>query len=410
MEGHAQATILMVDDEPNLLAGLTRILGRHFKVTTAVGGPAGLEAIERAGPFEVVVSDMRMPGMDGATFLGHVRRMTPDTTRMLLTGQTDIQSAIAAVNEGQIFRFLSKPCDSTVLVKSLEAAAEQYRLVTSERVLLEQTLLGSIKALTEVMALADPLAFGRATRAQQYVSQLADGLESKDRWQLDVAAMLSQIACITLPRETQAKVYYGRALTDGEQVLVDRLPAVASKLLANIPRLEPVRQILTYREKRFDGSGQPRDSVRGEQIPWGARVLKIVLDFDVLQSQGLSAQVAMDALRGRLGWYDREILETFAALRGATARSNEVREISIREVSSGMVFVDDVKTTSGTLLIARGHEISPELLERIRNLSRNTEIAEPVLVEIKRPPTNNVLPRRDHPSEELVPTRSASGR
>src|SRR5438128_895627 len=157
METENRPRILCVDDEPAILAGLSLILGRRNDVVTALGGAAGLEEIEKNPAPWIVLSDMRMPGMDGATFLGQVRKRAPDTIRILLTGQSDIASCIAAVNHGQIFRFLSKPCPPDVLFATLESAVEQYRLITSERVLLEQTLRGSIKSLIDILSLANPL-------------------------------------------------------------------------------------------------------------------------------------------------------------------------------------------------------------------------------------------------------------
>lgn len=119
--------VLCVDDEPKVLDGLVRALRGTFDVHTAVGGALGLAAIEREGPFAVVMSDMRMPGMDGATFLRFCRERAPDAVRVLLTGQADLPSAVAAVNEGQIFRFLTKPCDRGTLVAALGEAVDRYR-------------------------------------------------------------------------------------------------------------------------------------------------------------------------------------------------------------------------------------------------------------------------------------------
>src|SRR5262249_60092556 len=150
----------------------------------AVGGAAGLELIAREEPFAVVVSDMRMPGMDGAAFLTRVREIAPDATRVLLTGQADLDAAIAAVNRANIFRFLTKPCPPDVLASALTDAVNLHRLVTSERVLLQETLLGSVKMLTDVLALANPAAFGRATRAKQHARRTAAQLDLADRWQL----------------------------------------------------------------------------------------------------------------------------------------------------------------------------------------------------------------------------------
>ena len=131
--------ILCVDDEPHILEGLSRALWEKFAVTTAVSGAEGLELLRTSGPFAVVVADMRMPRMDGATFLGLARQEAPDTSRVLLTGQTDLNAAIAAVNQGNIFEYLSKPCPEDELLAAIQAAAEQYRRVTADRLALTDT-------------------------------------------------------------------------------------------------------------------------------------------------------------------------------------------------------------------------------------------------------------------------------
>jgi FixJ family two-component response regulator len=132
--------ILFVDDEQDILDGYERLLRREFRVRVARGGEAGLEEIEQSGPFAVVISDMRMPGMNGAEFLAQVRHNQPNTVRMLLTGHADIGAAIAAVNEGNIFRFLTKPCEKEVLVDAINLGIGQYRQTTAERELVRQAL------------------------------------------------------------------------------------------------------------------------------------------------------------------------------------------------------------------------------------------------------------------------------
>jgi response regulator RpfG family c-di-GMP phosphodiesterase len=380
----ADKRVLCVDDEPNVLDGLRRTLRGQYRVTTAVGGAAGLEAIERDGPFAVVISDLRMPEMDGVAFLSRVRQLSPDTVRVLLTGQADLDAAIAAVNEGHIFRFLSKPCPQPVLYRALAAAEEQYRLLTAERVLLEQTLYGSIKALTDILALAVPSAFGRAVRAKAHLGELAARAGIHGQWQVEVAAMLSQIGCVTIPPEVASRIYGGHWLSAEEQAMADRLPLVAEGLIASIPRLETVRDILAYHRKHYDGSGEPYDSVAGDAIPWGARALRIVLDFDELQARGFSTGLALDTLGGRAGWYDPQILDTFAELPSIREADVDVFDLSLRALQPGMVFAEDVKTTTGVLFIARGQEVTPTLLERIQNLPRIIEVVEPVRVAVRR--------------------------
>jgi response regulator RpfG family c-di-GMP phosphodiesterase len=339
-------------------------------VITALGGEEGLDALQRNSAIAVVLSDMRMPGMDGTTFLSRARSAAPDAVRMLLTGQADVSSAIAVVNEGQIFKFLTKPCPPEALLAAFRVAADQHRLVISERVLLEQTLRGSISMLTEVMSLASPVVFGRATRIKGLARELAEGAGLPNVWQIEVAAMLSQVGSITLPQATLEKLHCGDAMSPDEQQQADRLPAMAHSLLGNIPRLEEIRASLLHQTRRFaPGSGPGAAELTGNAIPVGARVLKIVIDFDVLEARGLSAADALDLMRGRAGWYDPALFSAFASLHGAAARKRDIREIPLRLVTAGMTFAEDVKTSAGALLLPRGYKVTDGLCEKIRNFA-----------------------------------------
>jgi response regulator RpfG family c-di-GMP phosphodiesterase len=380
MEHTTRPPLLCVDDEEAVLEGLTRLLRLRYRLTTAVGGPAGLEALHSKGPFAVVMSDMRMPGMNGVQFLSRVRAEAPDAVRVMLTGETDIAVAVDAVNKGQIFRFLSKPCPPETLLAVLEAAAEQHRLITAEKVLLERTLLGSIKALVDVLALSQPAAFGRASRAKQYAVEIANRLALRKRWHIEAAALLSQLACLNLPPDTLAKLCNGEELTEADAGMVERLPAVAAQIVGAIPRLEQVRDILLYQTKQFDGHGGPNDAVAGDQIPLGARILKVVLDYDGLLTRGQSAEEALGTMAARRGWYDPRVLQAFVEVRRLAARNLQVLQVGLRELQPGMVFYEDLRTVSGTVLIPRGQEMTSALAERIGNLRDSLRVVEPVKV------------------------------
>jgi response regulator RpfG family c-di-GMP phosphodiesterase len=369
METETRPRVLCVDDDPNVLQGLKLHLRRLYRVDTAPDGAAGLHEIETNGAPAVVLSDMRMPGMDGAAFLGRVRQLAPETIRVLLTGQADVGSCITAINEGQIFRFLTKPCAPDMLMETVRAAVEQHRLVTSERVLLDETLRGSIKALIDVLSLSNPMAFGRASRIKQSASELAAAANLKTNWQIEVAAMLSHIGWITLPQTAIEKLYYGSALNNEELKMTERLPEMAAQLIAHIPRLEDVRAILVCQNWHFDGGGRPLSGPVRTAIPVGARILKIVNDFDYLEAQGLSPSVILDTVRSRHGWYDPDLLETFCKMRGTPCETTEIRELQLKQVKVGMVFEEDVRTPGGTLLIARGYEVTHSLVQRIANFS-----------------------------------------
>jgi response regulator RpfG family c-di-GMP phosphodiesterase len=378
----ARPRILCVDDEPNVLEGLALTLRRAYDVVPAANGQAGLDVLARDRAIVTVISDMRMPGMDGATFLARAREVQPDATRLLLTGQADLAAAIAAINEGRIFRFLTKPCPPSVLVAAVEAAVELHRLVTSERVLLEQTLRGSLRMLTDVLALAAPAAFGQGVRIQRYARKLASKVAGAEVWPVEVAAMLAQVGFVSLAPATLDKLQEGRPLAPEEQQALERVPALAEQLIAGIPRLDAVRAALAHQAAPFDGAGAPAKAPRGKDIPLGARILAIVSDFDRLDTGGLSQELALAAMRGRLGRYDAELLELFASTLDSDGRGVEVAEIPIRLVRVGMTFVEDVRTPTGLLLVARGHEATRSLVERFRNLASGS-VREPVRVSLR---------------------------
>jgi DNA-binding NtrC family response regulator len=160
--------ILLVDDDNSVLDGYRRSLSREFVTETALGGQQALQLTADSGPYAVVVSDMRMSGMDGIQLLSKIKALSPDTIRVMLTGNADMETAINAINEGSIFRFLNKPCSKEVKAKTLV----QYRLVNAEKQLLEQTLSGSMQVLTEVLSLVNPAAFSRAERARRYIHHI----------------------------------------------------------------------------------------------------------------------------------------------------------------------------------------------------------------------------------------------
>jgi len=357
--------ILCVDDEVGVLEGLDLILGRRFKVETATSGAAGIDVLARHRDVAVVISDMRMPGMDGAEFLARVRTVAPDAIRILLTGHADLRSAISAVNDGQIFRFLTKPCPPASLAMAIDAACEHRRLITAERVLLEETLQGSIKALVDVLAIVNPIAFGRATRIKKTSLEIADKLGLAPRWLVECAAMLWPLGFVGVSPETSEKLFYGAALDEAERAACARAPEVVEQLIGHIPRLEQVRAILA-------GAARPNHKHPGTDVVLrGAAILHLAIELDTLETHGMEHALAVGTLRGR-EVYDPTILEALVAVRAAPAHRVEVRELHPSALRPGMLFAEDVKFTSGALLVARGGEVTCGFLARVRNFPDGT--------------------------------------
>jgi response regulator RpfG family c-di-GMP phosphodiesterase len=359
----ARPRILCVDDEPRVLEGLVLHLRKDYEVHTAPGGAEGLQALKKIGSASVVISDMRMPGMDGATFLHHVLNIYPDVTRILLTGEPGRDAAVNAVNNARIFRFLTKPCPPEQLRAAVEAGVLQHRLINAERSILKETLIGCIKAIIDVLAIANPVAFGRANRVKRLAVGFAETLQCTDFWQLEAAAMLSQIGYLSLPNALLEKLYYGEPLNETEKVLADGVPDVAMNLLEHIPRLDPVVQILAALKWNDDALLRLGDGTIG----MGARILGLVLEYDVLATQGHSIDVAVQTLRRRAPRYTEDLIEKFGKALGAGTGRSEARKIPLKAIQPGMIIAQDIRTHMGTLLVSRGFEVTNLFIERSRN-------------------------------------------
>jgi response regulator RpfG family c-di-GMP phosphodiesterase len=368
-----------VDDEVAILDGLRRQLRKKFRVHTANGGAEALELLQ-AEPVTVVVSDMRMPQMDGAAFLSQVRALYPDVVRILLTGQTDTQAAIAAVNEGQIYRFLTKPCPPEVLLAEVGSAVELHRLMTNEREVLGTTLRRTVEALTATLSLAQPAAFGRAVRVTRTVAELAEILEVPDAWELEVTAMLSHLGAVTLPPAVLAKLDAGRPLNEEEAEMVGRVPEISRDLVRTIPRLEGVAEAIGWHLARYDGEGAGAGVPRGEDLPLGARILRLAADFDAGMSQRPSVQATISALQADAGAYDPRVLAALVTAHHVPDTQGPPRDVDVEGLEPGMVVFDDVYTTEGALLISRGTEVTDALILRIENYARQDRVAHQIRV------------------------------
>jgi response regulator RpfG family c-di-GMP phosphodiesterase len=370
--------ILLVDDEPNLLNGLRRQLRRNFDVVTAIGGANGLFAL-KDGPFEVIVSDFLMPGINGAEFLAAVRKTAPDATRMLLTGHTNLVDAATTVNQGGIFRMLLKPVDPEAMIAALRDCVAQYQLVVGERELLEQTLHGSVNALMDVLSLANPFAFVKATRMRRTAAGVLDRVPATDRWAVELAVLMSQLGAVSLPPAVVAKLGTGEPLTEAERRMVDEVPDVAGRLIGAIPRLTVVTDAIRDSRAFWDGSGP--GGLAGDKIPYGGRLLHLIRDYDALIETGASTQVACLTLRARTGRYDPALMDALAeAVQDETF--DTVTAVTLADLRIGTVLAAAVYSGSGTLLVNTGQEVTRSLMSQLRNFALlEGGVAEPLMVQ-----------------------------
>ena len=364
--------ILFVDDDPRVLQAFERQFYKKFEVRTAIGPELGLQVLAGEGPFAAVVSDLRMPGMNGIEFLTRVRQAAPDTVRVMLTGDADLSAAMAAVNEGKIFQFLTKPCPSDMLTRTLESALEQHRLITAERELLENTLSGSIGVLSEILGLVNPQAFSRAQRIRRYVQHIVDTLNLPDRWQYELAAMLSQIGCVTVPPDTLDKFYKQQPLSVAEQSILSQQNQVGHNLLAKIPRLDSVAQMVAQQDTPW---AEPSTV---DVVKTGAQLLKVASDCDEQVMRGIPLTVVLAQMADNLDY--RPMFVTALQRLQAEESKSETRWLKLAQMKPGMIVGAGIYSQTGLLLLAKGQEITDSAMARLNSFASLFGVIEPISV------------------------------
>jgi CheY-like chemotaxis protein len=373
--------ILLVDDEPNVLESIQRQLRNRFEVKTAQSGEEALEVLKTDGPFTLIVSDMRMPGMDGVQLLSRVKDMYPDTVRIMLTGNADQETAVAAANNGQIFRFLNKPCSTATLATALALGVRQHKLLIAEKELLNDTLKGSMKVLSELLSQANATVFGAGSRIKDLVVRFCKQLHLTNSWQYEIAALMSQVGCITLPSDILHKLYAGVELTPDERQMYERHPDVGRKLFSHIPRMEIVATMIGMQLHRMDEYENEAVSSVDEEACRGAQMLKVAIDYDLLSYQGLNQKDILLKMKKMPGVYNQEILDTLEGMKIQTVQGRVVN-LKVKDIQTGMVAEEDVFANNGVLIIPRGQVVTWPILQGLDNFSKQVGIQEPICVRI----------------------------
>ena len=360
--------ILIVDDEEMLLKNISWNHRDDFEITTALGPHKALELIESEGPFAVVVSDMRMPEMNGIDLLTKIGTIQPETVRMMLSGFAELNTTIAAINKGHIFRFLTKPCDDSDFATALRSGLKQYELVQAEKELLEGTLRSSVKVLAEVLSLVNPLAFGKAERIRATVVGILKRLVVEDQWQLEIASMLCSLGCVTIPQELLQRYFDGEKICSEERGILNEHPQVAARLVGEIPRLEKVAALIGKIPSSEDiaksiDAASDRDS----------QVLLLAVAFEHEDKDSDSPLHAMAAVREKYCGVDEEVMEAFIEYVKNDKQQSTI-EVQTCDLVEGMVLAQDVVQENGALLMSKGQKITAAALRMVENLDLGDEL------------------------------------
>ncbi len=417
----SQATLLLVDDEPNILSALKRLfrpLG--YRILTAESGDEGLEWLERE-PVDLVLSDMRMPGMSGAEFLEQVRARWPETVRLLLTGFADIASTIDAINRGEISRYIAKPWDDNEIVLIVRQALERQALERETRRLeeltrrqneelkalnaeleervkarteelrltlaslqgmhdkLKKSFFASIQVFANLMELREGPIAGHARRVAELAQGLARRLELPGPVVQDVvvAALLHDIGKLGLPDHLLEKPF--SALAPEEHGQVVRHPAKGAALLMSLDALKEPCKLIHAHHERFDGQGFP-DGISGLAIPLGARILAVANDYDnllngLLVAKAMNRREALDfIIEARGKRYDPTVADAFVEW---ISQQPEVQQsvpetvLSTAQLSAGMIVSRDVTSRDGLLLLSRDYVLDESVIQQIKSFEKS---------------------------------------
>jgi putative nucleotidyltransferase with HDIG domain len=400
-------TVLCVDDEPNILSSLRRLFRPcGYRVLVAEGGAQGLEVL-RSEPVDLVISDMRMPHMDGAQFLKAVREGWPEVVRILLTGYADISSTIEAVNQGQIYRYVSKPWTDEDMVLTIRQALETRALqrekdrleaLTREqneslrqlnesletKVLertadlqrahekLKQSFLTAVKIFSTLMEMRHPVLAGHSRRVAALARSMAIhmGMTNLNVQNVFIAGMLHDIGKIGFPDELLTRAV--RTMSPEDLVTYRKHPVDGVTALMALDELAPVTKLVRHHHERFDGQGFP-DGLQGHDIPLGARLLAVANDYDSLQIGTFSAlrfkpeeaRQTLEKDRGKR--YDPQALDALVAVTTAAPKPPvRERQLKLSELQPGMVLSREFTRTSGALLLGVDQVLSAKLIERMQ--------------------------------------------
>lgn len=355
--------ILCIDDDQDVLAGLQLSLRGLGEIHVASDGEQGLALAATLPALAVVVCDMRMPGLQGDEVLACFHQRWPLVTRILLTGYSNMEAAIRAINQGRLFRFINKPCPRDQLRQAVSDALEQHRLLNAERELLEQTVRGCMQALVDALAMASPASYGQAQRLSDLVQQVDERCRHEAGWATGMAAMLANLGLVGLRPALQEKILLGLALDDGETLELARGHRRAMSLLDRIPRIQPVRQLLCLIEPAL-ADGQVISEDQRRRLEPQARLIRLLRAYVRLEAAGMPAGEALTRLaETRAG--DEGMLSALREVLGPQADVDRLLELSPHMLRPGMVLAKAVHTRQGLLLAPAGYRINESFAERL---------------------------------------------
>ncbi len=347
--------ILLVDDEQAVLDGIARRLGADYQLTLANAPFAALDILATGENFAVILTDMQMPGMDGLSFIRRARELSPQSVFLMLTGNQDLPTATRALNEGQVFRYFTKPCASADLRAGLESALRQWELLQAERELLQRTFVGSVNILCDIMGFAQPLLTIVNERLQRMVRAACDGMGWQAHWEYMVAAKLALVGFVVIKPEQFAQFLSNATLTGKDKELYLGALETSSRLLAKIPRLERIAA-LVKQMRTTDGALITTGGFDGTcDVENGGTMLGLALAH-VIGTRKYGLDLASNlAIIQLYDAPDSKLIQIFKDHdRSIRVTKSKSKKVPLEELSAGMVLAEDITVKGSDFALRAG--------------------------------------------------------
>ncbi len=380
--------VLFVDDDRSLLNMLERNFSLELDVSTAESGPEALQLILDSEPFAVTMVDMRMPEMHGVELIQRAREFAPDSTYIMLTGNQDVNTAMQAVNDGQVFRFLNKPCEIAEIRRAIEAGMQQHDFMTGQIELLNDTFTGAVGVLSEIVESMEKTVIS-ADAIKSIAEDLTQQLNIETNWATPWTARFLVVGLPLLTDAQRQELIQQPIASTPHIKSVRQLIEMSASLIRRIPRLDAVTDVLDA-ASTVDGSFTVGDD--GSKPL--ATALMLAFYTDLLRRRGTADPSILPELRMRFSALSEPAHEVLAEMLGCTAteegdESVERKGLLPSQLEEGMVVAVDVTNGENVLLVAEGRRLTAAMIERLEQLSSAAEIKIEVLV-----------PRGTDPEEE----------
>jgi len=405
--------ILYIDDEPSLLQAFRSLLRKEDYEISILDSSSKIDEVLKAeGPFAVILSDQRMPDMQGVEVLERVTKIHPETVRILVTGYSDYNDTLRAINVGGISRYIAKPWNDGEIKAIIHDAVKHYNLIKENQYLLQElqksnleltellegTMIKTVRLLSDLIGYVNEEAASQTVRIRklgQVLLSTMSGLTSQDRWNIMCALDLFNLGIALIPAWIQVSI------SKAGLSALSRFPAaqnhhlLASTLLENIPRFNEVARIIKYQTKYFNGTGEPeKEPISGKDIPLGARLLLILLDYDRNSTDNFKGELLLRDMMNKPHKYDVDIIahilehlkpqqqEPLNVISKENRKPNEIFHCTASQLVEGLFVLEDVVTDAGLKLISANTKVSKQELDflRIWSNAHGDKIKEPIRV------------------------------